>query len=118
MIDIEQLVIADPAHFTYPIWPPRFMVDLIHWWGRTYDPPLMAREPWWRATIWIDQLVFGPFYVSRDVVPQITREAHWFKAIYIFPGCLAFFMFFGRACDRFGTYSLTWPALCLSRKRM
>jgi hypothetical protein len=21
MIDIEQLVIADPMHFTYPIWP-------------------------------------------------------------------------------------------------
>ena len=22
----------------------------------------MAREPWWRATIWIDVLGFGPFY--------------------------------------------------------
>lgn len=62
IVDIEQLVIADPNHFTYPVWPPRPLVDLVHWWGRTFDPCLMAREPWWRATIWIDALGFGPFY--------------------------------------------------------
>ena len=22
IVDLEQLVIADPAHFTYPLWPP------------------------------------------------------------------------------------------------
>jgi hypothetical protein len=63
IVDLEQLVIADPAHFDYPLWPPRALVDLVHWWGRNYDPALMAREPWWRATIWIDALGFGPFYV-------------------------------------------------------
>jgi hypothetical protein len=62
IVDLEQLVIADPAHFQYPLWPPAAMVDLVHWWGRTFDPALMAREPWWRATIWIDSLFFGPFY--------------------------------------------------------
>lgn len=62
IVDIEQLVIADPTHFTYPLWPPRALVDLVHWWGRTFDPCLMAREPWWRATIWIDAVFFGPFY--------------------------------------------------------
>ncbi|HEY7953984.1 MAG: EXPERA domain-containing protein [Polyangia bacterium] len=62
MVDVEQIVIADPLHFTYPFWPPHAMVDLVHWWGRNYDPALMAREPWWRATIWIDALLFGPFY--------------------------------------------------------
>ena len=40
----EPLVIADPNHFTYPLWPPAAMVDLVHWWGRTFDPALMARE--------------------------------------------------------------------------
>lgn len=63
IVDLEQLVIADPTSFDYPIWPPAFLVDLIHWWGRTFDPPLMARPAWWRATIWIDQLLFGPFYL-------------------------------------------------------
>jgi hypothetical protein len=38
IVDVEQLIIADPAHFTYPVWPPRALVDLVHWWGRTYDP--------------------------------------------------------------------------------
>ena len=63
MVDLEQLVIADPAHFTYPLWPPPFMVDLVHWWGRTFDPVLLARPVWWKMTIWIDALFFGPFYV-------------------------------------------------------
>ena len=30
MVDLEQLVIPNVAHFTYPIWPPRPVVDLIH----------------------------------------------------------------------------------------
>jgi hypothetical protein len=63
-VDIEQLTVADPQHFTYPLWPPRAIVDLVHWWGRNFDPPLMAREAWWRATIWIDVLGFGPFYAA------------------------------------------------------
>jgi len=62
IVDLEQVVVADPAHFDYPLWPRPAMVDLVHWWGRTFDPPLMAREAWWRATIWIDVVFFGPFY--------------------------------------------------------
>jgi hypothetical protein len=64
IVDLEQLVIANPADFTYPIWPPAPLVDLVHWWGITFDPALYARPPWWRATIWIDVLLFGPFYAA------------------------------------------------------
>lgn len=64
IVDIEQIIIPDPAHFQYPIWPPAPLVDLIHWYGRTYDPLLLARPPWWKATIWIDSLFFGPFYAA------------------------------------------------------
>jgi len=63
MIDVEQLVISNPDNFQYPLWPPAWMVDLVHWYGRTFDPVLIARPAWWRATIWIDSLFFGPFYV-------------------------------------------------------
>ena len=63
IVDLEQLVIADPTHFTYPLWPPPIAVDAIHWWGRTFDPVLLARPAWWKVTIWIDALFFGPFYV-------------------------------------------------------
>jgi EXPERA (EXPanded EBP superfamily) len=63
VVDLEQLVIANPYHFSYPFWPPTPAVDAIHWWGRTFDPDLIAREAWWKMTIWIDNLLFGPFYV-------------------------------------------------------
>jgi hypothetical protein len=63
IVDLEQLVIANPDHFTYPLWPPRPAVDAIHWWGRTFDPLQAARPVWWKMTIWIDDLLFGPFYV-------------------------------------------------------
>jgi hypothetical protein len=62
IVDIEQLIIADPSNFSYPAWPPAPFVDLIHWWGNTYDPLLMARPPFWQMTIWIDVIFFGPFY--------------------------------------------------------
>ena len=64
IVDIEQLVIDDPSDFEYPLWPPAPFVDLIHWYGSNFDPPLMARPAWWRATIWIDQLFFLPFYLA------------------------------------------------------
>ena len=62
IVDLEQLVIADPENFEYPWWPPAFFVDMVHWWGQNFDPLQWARPPWWRATIWIDALYFGPFY--------------------------------------------------------
>jgi len=62
IVDLEQLVIANPESFEYPIWPPGFLVDMVHWWGTNFDPLQWARPPWWRATIWIDALFFGPFY--------------------------------------------------------
>lgn len=63
IVDIEQLIIANPYHFTYPIWPPPPAVNAIHWWGSTFDPLVIARPAWWKMTIWIDDLFFGPFYV-------------------------------------------------------
>ena len=63
VVDLEQLVIANPHHFSYPWWPPRPAVDLVHWWGSHFDPDLMARPVWWTMTIWIDDLGFGPLYV-------------------------------------------------------
>lgn len=64
IVDMEQLMIDDPNDFDYPVWPPKPFVDLIHWYGSNFDPPLMARPAWWRATIWIDQLFFFPFYAA------------------------------------------------------
>ncbi len=63
LIDLEQLVVPYAAHFTYPFWPPRPIVDLVQAYGRMNDHDLLARPVWWKMTIWIDDLLFGPFYV-------------------------------------------------------
>jgi len=77
IVDVEQIIIADPAHFSYPLWPPARLVDLVHWWGRTYDPALLAREPWWRATIWIDALFFGPYYAAA--IYAFWKKKDWIR---------------------------------------
>jgi len=64
VVDLEQLVIADPENYVPPIWPPEFLLKLVHWWGSNFDPLQWARPPWWRMTIWIDVIGFGPFYVA------------------------------------------------------
>ena len=77
IIDLEQLVIADPTHFTYPAWPPAPMIDLVHWYGSHYDPLLMARPPFWRMTIWIDVIFFGPFYAFA--IYAFVRGREWIR---------------------------------------
>lgn len=77
IVDLEQLVITDPANFRYPLWPPPPLVDLVHWYGSTYDPLLMARPPFWRMTIWIDVLFFGPFYLCASYA--FLRGRDWIR---------------------------------------
>jgi hypothetical protein len=62
VVDIEQLIVPDPYHYQQPLWPPAPMLDMIHHYGQTLDPLLMARPQWWKMTIWLDVLFYGPFY--------------------------------------------------------
>jgi hypothetical protein len=50
--DIEQLVIRDPANFTYPIWPLPYMVDFLHWYFQNYDPLLYERPVFYIAALY------------------------------------------------------------------
>jgi len=77
MIDIEQLVITDPNNFQYPLWPPKWLIDLVHWYGKNFDPVLMARPAWWRATIWIDSLFFGPYYLIA--IYAFIKGKNWIR---------------------------------------
>jgi len=77
VVDLEQLVIADPARFDPPLWPPAPLVDLVHWWGNTFDPLLIARPAFWRMTIWIDVLFFGPYYVAA--LYAFARGRDWIR---------------------------------------
>jgi hypothetical protein len=77
IVDLEQIVIADPHHFSYPVWPPAPLVDLVHWYGNHYDPLLMARPPFFRMTIWIDAIAFGPFYAAA--IYAFIRGRDWIR---------------------------------------
>ncbi len=74
IVDLEQLVIANPAHFSYPLWPPGPLIDLVHAYGHALDPLLIARPVWWKMTIWIDVIGFGPFYAAATYAYLRGRE--------------------------------------------
>lgn len=76
--DIEQLTVSNAVHMTsYPAWPPHQIVDLVHWYGNRYDPLLMARPAFFRMTIWIDVIAFGPFYVAA--IYAFVRGRAWIR---------------------------------------
>lgn len=76
-VDIEQLTVSNAFHFHYPLWPPPAIVDMVHAYGRRFDPLLMARPAFWRMTIWIDVLWNGPFYVAA--LYAFIRGRDWIR---------------------------------------
>jgi hypothetical protein len=82
IVDIEQLIIPDPSHFQQPVWPPASMVKLIHAYGDSFDPLLMARPQWWKMTIWIDVLFYGPFYIAA--IYAFLKGKDWIRIPAIF----------------------------------
>jgi hypothetical protein len=76
-VDIEQLTVSNAFHFHYPLWPPPAIVDMVHAYGRRFDPLLMARPAFWRMTIWIDVLWNGPFYVAA--LYAFIRGREWIR---------------------------------------
>jgi hypothetical protein len=78
VVDVEQLTIPSlAAGWTYPAWPPKAAVDLVHWYGAGHDPLLMARPVWWKMTIWIDSLLFGPYYAFA--IYAFTKGKDWIR---------------------------------------
>jgi hypothetical protein len=76
--DIEQITVPNAIHMSaYPAWPPGPIVDLVHWYGRQWDPLLMARPAFFRMTIWIDVVVFGPFYAFA--IYAFVRGREWIR---------------------------------------
>ncbi len=93
VVSFEQIAIDDPLHFTPPRWPPERLVALVHWYEKSFDPLLLARPAWYRATIWLDVLGFGPFYAvalyawarGRDWIriPSIVWASVMFTNVFI-----------------------------------
>lgn len=91
-VDFEQIAIPDYQAFlqthAYPPWPPPWAVNLVHWWGQKFDPLLLARPPFWKVTIWIDALYFGPFYLAGIVAYALGKE--WIRIPSIIYGSFLF----------------------------
>jgi hypothetical protein len=96
IVDIEQLIISDPYHYQQPLWPPAPMIQMVHSYGNSLDPLLMARPQWWKMTIWLDVLFYGPFYAfaiyafikGRDWIriPAIFYSGMMFADVFIILG--------------------------------
>jgi hypothetical protein len=114
IVDFETLVIPDPSSFDYPTWPPPPAVDLIHWWGRTFDPVLLARPPWWKATIWIDALFFGPFYAVA--IYAYIKGKDWIRIpSIIYSSTLITNVLIILSEERYGPHaSPNWPVVLLA----
>ena len=83
IVDLEQNVLPDiSGDWEYPLWPPAFFVDIIHWYGRNFDPVLIARPVWWRMTIWIDSL----FDNARKLLITDSEGFELYESNYEFPG--------------------------------
>jgi hypothetical protein len=77
VVSLEHVVIADPLRFVQPAWPPAPLLALVHWWERSFDPLLLARPAWYRATIWLDVLAYGPFYAAA--IYAFVRGREWIR---------------------------------------
>ena len=82
VVDIEQLIIPDPYHYQQPLWPPAFMVTIIHAYGQNIDPLLMARPQWWKDTILLDVFFYGPFYALA--IYAFVRGKEWVRIPAVF----------------------------------
>jgi hypothetical protein len=77
VVSLEQIVMTDPLHGPLPLWPPEALLNLVHWWETQFDPLLLARPAWYRATIWIDCLLFGPFYAVA--IYAFAKGKEWIR---------------------------------------
>jgi hypothetical protein len=77
LIDLEQVLIADPAERARARWPPDGMIDRVHAYGEAYDPLVMARPLWYRATLAWQAVLFWPFYVVA--IYAFVRGRDWIR---------------------------------------
>jgi hypothetical protein len=74
---VNLILITCFVDIEHPLWPPKPIVDLVHSYGKMYDPLLIARPAFWRMTIWIDVTWNGPFYVFA--IYAIARGREWIR---------------------------------------
>ena len=83
LIDMEQVLVADPAVYGLPgavwtpRWPPELCVRAVHWWGGLADKLVLARPVWFQVAIWLEVFVQAPFYVLA--IFAFVRRRNWIR---------------------------------------
>ena len=112
VVSLEQVVIDDIHRFTPPLWPPERLLALVHWWEKSFDPLLIARPAWYRATIWLDVLAFGPFYAAA--IWAYVKGREWIRIPSIIWGTMLFTNVFIILGDELrGIHAAPVPAIVL-----
>jgi hypothetical protein len=110
VVSLEQVVIDDIYKFTPPLWPPEGRRELVHWWEKSFDPLLIARPAWYRATIWLDVLAFGPFYAAA--IWAYVKGREWIRIPSIIWGTMLFTNVFIILGDELrGIHATPFPAI-------
>jgi len=73
VIDVEQVTVTDINNYADVAWPPQAVIRVIHWWGHSCDPALLARSPYYQFLIWIDVFYFLPFYLAAIYAVWFAR---------------------------------------------
>jgi hypothetical protein len=76
-IDLEQVLLADPSERATAVWPPEGAIDRVHGYGERYDPLVMARPLWYRATLAWQVVLFWPFYAAA--LWAFARGRDWIR---------------------------------------
>ena len=76
IVDIEQIILpVQPLinGFSYPVWPTKWWIDLIHWYAANFDPLLLARPGEWLE--WIPGCLQGGHHAGRgELFPFFACE--------------------------------------------
>ena len=117
LIDIEQVMVVDPAKYGQPgftpLWPPEPCVRAIHWWGRTADELVLARPVWFRVAIWLEILVQAPFYALA--ILAFVRGQSWIRLpAVVYSSVLLTIMPMVLGEQLFGPHATTRPGLVLA----
>jgi hypothetical protein len=110
---LEQVLIANPESFTYPPWPPAFVVDRLHWWGLHYDPLVLARPVWWKAVNLIDVVFFGPFYAAA--IFALIKGKEWIRIpAVVYASVMETIVFVIMAEELWGAHATPRPGIVLA----
>lgn len=77
LFDIDALTDPHPTQAAHPSWPPWFVAEVARWWGRHFDPLDLARPPFFRMTVWIEVVYFGPYYIAA--IYAFVRGRDWIR---------------------------------------